>query len=51
MSREIDNLKNNFRKARTEGERMLAEGRITMEMFVDVMRSFENDPKNLGVKL
>ncbi len=51
MSRDIDNLKNSFRMAREDGERMLKDGRITMSEFIDVMRSFETDLKNLGVKI
>jgi len=51
MSREIENLKHAFSKARIEGEAMLKDGRITWEMFCDVMKSFENDLRNRGVKV
>jgi len=49
MSREIENTRTAFRKARKEGSEMLEQERITWDDFSFVMAGYEEHLKNLGV--
>lgn len=51
MSREIENMKTAFRKARIEGAEMLESGRISWEDFSFVMLGFEQELRSLGVEI